>query len=119
MCEDERQRVLVFRTNVNEVDVQPINLGHEIRQGVQSRLDLAPVVLGRPIAREFLHRRELGALRLIGDRLPVRPAGRAYASAQFGQFGVREIHAKWTNGVVRRRGDLGRSHGSLLLSMSV
>jgi hypothetical protein len=52
--DDERQRVLVFRTNVNEMDIQPIDLGHEIRQCVQPRLDFAPVVLRRPIACEFL-----------------------------------------------------------------
>ena len=67
--DDERQRILMFRTNVNEMNVDPIDLGHELRQGVQLRLALAPVVIGRPIAREFLHRRELHALRLIGDGL--------------------------------------------------
>ena len=35
---------VVLRTDVNEVDVQPIDLGHELRQGVQPRLALAPVV---------------------------------------------------------------------------
>ena len=62
--DDQRQRIFMFRTNVNEVNVQPIDLGDEIRQRIQPRLDLAPVVLGRPIARERLSRRELYALRL-------------------------------------------------------
>ena len=36
---------------------------------VELRLDLAPVVLGRPVARELLKRRQLHALRPIGDEL--------------------------------------------------
>ena len=52
--DDERQRILVLRADVNEVNVEPIDLGDEVRQGVELRLDLAPVVLCRPIAREFL-----------------------------------------------------------------
>ena len=32
--DDERQRIFMFRTNVNEMNVQPIDLGHEIRQEV-------------------------------------------------------------------------------------
>ena len=32
--DDERQRIFMFRTNVNEVDVQPIDLGDELRQGL-------------------------------------------------------------------------------------
>jgi hypothetical protein len=31
---DQRQRIFVFRTNVNEVNFQPVDLGHELRQGV-------------------------------------------------------------------------------------
>ena len=34
--DDERQRIFMFRTNVNEMNVQPIDLGDELRQGVQS-----------------------------------------------------------------------------------
>src|SRR6185295_16629608 len=71
--DDYRQRVLFFRTHVNEVNVDPIDLGDELRQGVELRLALAPVVLGTPVAREFLNRRELHALRLIRDDLPLRP----------------------------------------------
>src|SRR5262249_23762900 len=67
MRDDERQRIFMFGTNVNEMNVQPINLGHEVRYGLQFRFAFAPVVIRRPIAREFLYRRELYALRLIRD----------------------------------------------------
>ena len=70
--DDERQRVLVLRADVDEVDVEPVDLGDELRQRVQLRLDLAPVVLGRPVARELLHRRELHALRRRRRRSPAR-----------------------------------------------
>ena len=95
--DDERQRIFMFRTNVNEMNVQPIDLGHELRQGVQFRLALAPIVICRPIAREFLHRRERHALRFIRDRFPVRPPCRVDAPAQFGKFRFRNIHLKRTN----------------------
>src|SRR5439155_4573509 len=41
------------------MNVQSIDLGDELRQGVHFCLDLAPVILCRPIARERLDRREL------------------------------------------------------------
>ena len=56
--------------------------GHELRQGVQPRFDLAPVVVGLPIARELAHRRELHALRRIGDRLALGPLRRGDTPAQ-------------------------------------
>ena len=60
--DDQRQRVLVLGADVNEMNVQPVDLGHEVRQGVQLRLALAPVVVCPPVAREVLHHREPHAL---------------------------------------------------------
>ena len=54
--DDDRQRALVLRTHVDEVDVEPVDLGDELRQGVELRLALAPVVVRRPVAREVLER---------------------------------------------------------------
>jgi hypothetical protein len=51
--DDERQRVLVLGTNVDEVDVQMVDFGDKVRHAVEPCLDVAPVVLCRPIAREF------------------------------------------------------------------
>src|ERR1700681_856843 len=53
--DDERQRVLMLRTNVNEMDIQPVDLGDELRQSVHLCLDLAPVILLRPVARQRLN----------------------------------------------------------------
>ena len=100
--DDQRQRIFVFRTDVNEMNVQPIDLGDELRQGVQFCLDLAPVILCRPIARQRLHRRELYALGCIRDRFSFRPLCCVDAPAQFGKFRFRNIHLKRTNGGVVR-----------------
>jgi hypothetical protein len=61
----------MFRTNVDEMHVEPIDLGDELRQGIQFGLALAPIVIRRPITREFLKGSELYALRFISDCLPV------------------------------------------------
>jgi hypothetical protein len=45
--DDERQRVFMFRANVDEMNVEPIDPGDELRQGVQFSLALAPVVICR------------------------------------------------------------------------
>jgi hypothetical protein len=46
--------VLMLGTDVDEMDVQPVDLGHELRQGVQYGLAPAPVIIRRPVAREVL-----------------------------------------------------------------
>jgi hypothetical protein len=63
------------------MDVEPIDLGHELRQRVQRCLDLPPVIIGLPVADELLELRELHALGLIGDSLPVGPSGCRQAPA--------------------------------------
>jgi hypothetical protein len=70
---DQRQGFFVFRADVNEMDIQPIDLGEKLWQGVQFGLDLAPVVICRPIACQGLNRRELYSLGCIGDRFPLGP----------------------------------------------
>ena len=66
--------------------------------GVQLRLDLAPVVVRPPIARECLDRGELHALRVVRDRFPLGPPCRVDAPAQFGEIRLRKIHMKRTDG---------------------
>ena len=84
--DDQRQRVLVLGADVDEMNVQPVDLGHEVRQGVQLRLARAPVVVRPPVAREVLHHREPHALRVVGDRLALGPPGRVHAPAQIGEL---------------------------------
>src|SRR5262249_13894265 len=70
--DDERQCIFMFRTNVNEMNVQPINLGHEVRQGLQFRLAFAPIVISPPIAGEFLSLLPSVELRGLTGRLVSR-----------------------------------------------
>ena len=49
-------RALGRRTHVDEMDVDAIDRRHELQQGVQFRLRLAPVVVRAPVANERLQR---------------------------------------------------------------
>jgi hypothetical protein len=93
----------MFRTNVNEMNVQAIDLGDEMRQRIQLRLAPAPIVISPPIAREPLNGRQLHALRFIRDRLPFRPSCRANAPAQVGKLLLRNVDAEGTDGIARGR----------------
>jgi hypothetical protein len=92
--DDERQCVVMAGADVNEMNVEPVDLGHEVRQGVQPGLASAPVVICRPVAREFLNHRQRNALRIIRDRFPLGPLRRVNAPAQFGKLRCRDIHPK-------------------------
>ena len=96
---DQRQRVLVRRLHVDEVDVQPVDLGLELRQRVQSRFAPAPVVFGRPVAGELLRRGQLHTLGPIGDEFLGRPTSRIDAAAQFLDLAFRDVDSE--------RADLG------------
>jgi hypothetical protein len=93
--DDERQRVVMLRSDMDEVNVQPVDLGDEVRQGFQLRLALAPVVFGPPILCELLHRRELHALLIIGDRFALGPQRLHDAAAQIGQLAFGKSHLEW------------------------
>jgi len=51
VIDDERQRVFVLRANVDEVDVETVDLGVELREGIQLRLARPPVGRSMPIPR--------------------------------------------------------------------
>ena len=91
VTDDQRQRVIMLRAHVDEVDVQPVDLGDELRQGIEGGLDLAPVVLRLPVTRELLHRRERHALRFIRYGLLLGPLRRRDAPTQFRQRLIRNI----------------------------
>ena len=67
MRHDQRQRLLVPRLHVDEVDVHAVDLGHELGQRVQPRLAPTPVVIGHPVLRQRPNRRQLHPLRAIRD----------------------------------------------------
>src|SRR5215469_3569258 len=79
------------------MDVEPVDLGYEVRQGFQLRLAPAPIVFCRPILCQFPSCRELDALRCVRDGFALRPPRCLYALAQFGKFRFRKTHSKRTN----------------------
>jgi hypothetical protein len=81
MRDDHRQRIFMDRANVNEMNIEPIDLRDEVRHGIDLCLALAPIVLIRPILRELLHRRQLHALRCIGNLFALGPPCRGDAFA--------------------------------------
>src|SRR5918996_1454585 len=82
---------------MDEVDLDPVDLGRELRQRVQPRLQSLEVVLGAPVAGEFLDRRQLDALRPIWDEFLARPARRGEALAQFVDLFLRNIDVEGAN----------------------
>ena len=62
MDHDQRQRALVRRLDVDEVDVDAIDLGQELRQRIQARLHPPEVVLVQPVTGERLQRLQLDPL---------------------------------------------------------
>ena len=90
--DDERQRVLVRRANVDEVDLDAVDLGDEVRQGREPLLEGAPVVSGRPVASERLDRVQVHALHRI--RLAIGPPGRFDPAAQVGQVLVGDFESE-------------------------
>ena len=85
MRDDQRQCVRVPGSNVNEVNVEAVDLGDELRDGVEPRFDLAPIIVGLPVARELAHGRELHALGVVGDGFLFWPPGRGQAPAKVDQ----------------------------------
>src|SRR5215813_5427912 len=117
MRDNHRQRIFMLRTNVDEMNVEPIDLSDEVRYGPQFCLALAPVVICSPIEREFLHRRELHPLRRVGDLFAVRPLCRVDAPPQIRKISVWKIELKRTNGslVCLWLSSAGMRHGVLHL----
>ena len=79
---------------MDEVDVHAVDLGDELRQRVQSRLDAPKVVVGRPVARQLLNRRQLHALRPVSDEFLAGPARRRNPSTHVIQGLTRNLNLK-------------------------
>src|SRR5256885_7063847 len=97
MRDGERQRVLVPGAHVNEMNIEAVDLGEELRERVELRFALAPIVLCCPVPRERLRGRELDALSCIRDCFALGPLRRFDTPAQIGQLLVRILYPKGTN----------------------
>src|SRR5687768_14079669 len=99
----------MLRADVNEMYIETVDLGDELREGVELRLDFAPVVIARPVAGEFLDGRELHALRVVCDGLLLRQARGRDTAAEIDDRLFGNVHPEGANGVVLGNG----SHLSL------
>ena len=82
---------------MEEVDVEPVDFRHELRQRIELCFDLAPVVVVTPIADERLNPGCLDTLGLIIDSLCVRPPRRMDALTKVGQLCFRNVDREWTD----------------------
>src|SRR4029077_18683704 len=71
--ENDRQRVLVRGTHVNEMNANPVDLSTVLREGIEASLEPAPVVLVAPIDDQRLSLLEGCALRPVTDGFPLWP----------------------------------------------
>ncbi len=62
VSQDERQRVRMARPDMNELDFRPVDRRDELGQGVEPRLQLAPVVAGGPVLHQLLQPCQLDTL---------------------------------------------------------
>ena len=85
------------RTDVNEMNVDSVDLGHEHGQRVESRLHLAPVVVRAPVADDFLEFAELIALRAIRDGLLIGPPRVGDAPAEIDKRSFGNVNLERTN----------------------
>src|ERR1700733_5323894 len=102
---------------MDEMDVQSVDVGHELRQGVQPRLDVAPVVIRRPVPRELMEHRERDTLRIVRNGLPLRPSCFLYALPQLDELCLRNVNMKRSNSrrtACRRLCQLSSGHCLLL-----
>ena len=102
-----RQRIGMPRANVYEVNVEAVDRGDELRQRVQLRFHLAPVVMRRPITREPLHRSKLHTLRCVRDRFPLGPTRRVDAPPQIDELCIGHVYVQLAKRVVISAADAG------------
>jgi len=50
---DQRQCIFMPRADMDEVDIQPVDFGDEVRYGVEPRLNFAPVIVTLPVAQNL------------------------------------------------------------------
>ena len=98
---DDRQRVVMLRPDLDEVDVDAVDLGHELWQGLKPGFDRTPVVLDGPVVRQLSHRFEPNALRFVVDGLPIRPPHRRDAPTEIVEVLLRNVDTEGADRVLR------------------
>src|SRR5829696_7409847 len=86
-------------TNMNKVNVEPVDRGDKLRQGIQLRLGLPPVVVRPPIADKVLHLCQLRPLRAITDCFLVRPASGSDPLTEVNEHIFRNVNVERTDSI--------------------
>ncbi len=94
MRDDQRQGIRMCRADMDEMDVEPIDFGDGLREGIEPRLDFPPVVVRLPVAHEVLQHRLRHALSFVGDGLLVGPPCGSQAAAKVGEVLLGHIDAE-------------------------
>ena len=76
---------------MDEVDVDPVDLGDELVEAVERRLAATPVVPVGPVLDDVLHVRQRDALRPVVDVLTIRPSRVVQAHTQVVEHRFRDI----------------------------
>jgi hypothetical protein len=97
------QRIFVLGANVNEMDFDAVDHRGELRQGVEARLDLAPVVV-LPVAHQPLSGSQLDALRLVADDFLFRPFRCRQTPSQVDEIMLGHIDAERSDCCIGRGG---------------
>ncbi len=100
---DQGQRIFVLRTDMDEMNVQPVDFGDEVWDRVDTGLNLAPVIFRLPVLQYLLHGLEWNALGKIGDGLLLRQAGFRQAPAKVGERRFRNADVEGTDGITNFR----------------
>ena len=104
---------------MDEVDVEAVDLGHELGQCVQPGFDPPEVVVITPVVHELLHCHQLHALRWVQDGLSLGQARGLYTPTKvvdrfFGQTGPERPDGRFA-----RRNIGSDCHGSFLAWLSI
>ena len=73
MGDDQRHRAGMRRARMDEMDVEPVDRGGELRKAIEQRFACAPVVVVGPVAADLL--RSMPAARPGSSRRPARASG--------------------------------------------
>ena len=80
--------------HLDEMNVESVDLGDELRESVQLLLCSAPVVFGPPVAHDLLEACQLYALRAVIDRFRIGQTRRRNAAAELIDLCLRDVDHK-------------------------
>ena len=91
-------------TDVDEVDVEAVDLGPELREAVEPGLRRRPVVLVEPVPAQLADVGERDPLRPVVDGLGLRPPGPAQPLAQVVEIGFGDVDAERDDAITHSAG---------------